>query len=46
MTALAAQGVGYQLAASVDNSDIEFISVTADDIHQIDREVTLARSDA
>tara|TARA_B100000700_G_scaffold53850_1_gene57527 strand:+ start:464 stop:1138 length:675 start_codon:yes stop_codon:yes gene_type:complete len=45
MTALAAQGVSYQVAASVDNSDIEFISVTADDIHQIDREVILARSD-
>jgi endonuclease/exonuclease/phosphatase family metal-dependent hydrolase len=33
------------VAASVENADIEFISITAEDIRQIDREVILARSD-
>lgn len=45
LTALAAQGQSYAVAASVENADIEFISNTADDIRQIDREVILARSD-
>ena len=43
--ALAARGQSYVVASSVENSDIEFVSVTAEDIRQIDREVILARSD-
>ena len=42
---LASQGQSYVVAAEVENSDIEFISITADDIRQIDREVILVRSD-
>lgn len=45
LAALAEQGQTYTVAASVDNSDIEFISITAEDIRQIDREIILARSD-
>jgi endonuclease/exonuclease/phosphatase family metal-dependent hydrolase len=45
LSALSELGQNYTVAASVDNSDIEFISITADDIRQIDREVILARSD-
>jgi endonuclease/exonuclease/phosphatase family metal-dependent hydrolase len=45
LIALSEQGLNYTVAASVENADIEFISVTAEDIRQIDREVILARSD-
>ena len=45
LSALSELGQNYTVAAYVDNSDVEFISITADDIRQVDREVILARSD-
>lgn len=44
-SALAERGQQYVVASSVENSDVEFISATGDDLRQIDREVILARSD-
>lgn len=45
LSALSSAGVSYSVASVVENSDIEFISISADDIRQIDREVLLVRSD-
>jgi len=45
LSALSALDQSYRLAVAVDNSDVEFISLSAEDIRQIDREVILVRSD-